>query len=289
MEVPTDPAGAANAATRRRRGIPIYSVRMDDPDWDAHLQNRVYLREIERQGRLASLAFGDAIARAMLATTDADDDHAWASLQGGLFAAILVYRLLSPGRVQRPFEGLSLKESQAFADDRGRRLRGLLDIDEDEPLLRRLAQVRNSLEHFDDRLDAVMSGRPVSIVDWYISDGSALMTSDAPDADGPMGYGLRTLFAQGGLVYVGRTALDLFALDAGLFELRARARTADNETHLPRGRRARFGGQQAVQLLEADAVRDRLAQWLQMRATEGMPVPVRLQVPPEPGDGTWHL
>jgi hypothetical protein len=62
-------------------------------------------------------------------------------------------------------------ESQSFSDDRGCRLRAAAGHDDDEPLLQRLMTVRDALEHFDERLDAVMATSPSSLCDWYISDG----------------------------------------------------------------------------------------------------------------------
>ncbi len=162
------------------------SVFVGDPGWDDGARDRVYVEEIARQSRVFSDALGRAVALGLSA--DASDDAPWGYLQGALFASVVVCRLLNPSRrVHRTYEGMTRAESQSFSDDRGSPLRRLLDIDDDEPLLQRLVTVRDALEHFDERLDAVMATSPSSLCDRYISDGVALVTSDSPAQDGPAG------------------------------------------------------------------------------------------------------
>lgn len=245
------------------RPIVIRSVFTGQPALDEQMRDGVYLDEIDRQAGLVTHELGQAFLRAV--GPDPDQARVWGHLQASLFAAIVVCRLLNPGAV-RTYPGHDRRASQQYADERGRRLRQLLDVDDDEPVLQQVLAVRNALEHFDEYLDARLIQRPSSLVDWNISDGIALATGS--NTDGVHGFGLRVYFPEGGVLHVDQQALDLFALDGAMLETRDRRRA------LPKpntdGTRTTFGGQQAVRLMEHDVAQARCTEWLSARERAGV-------------------
>jgi hypothetical protein len=72
----------------------MFSLRPASGGADEVQRDLLYLKELERQARLANWSIGKATEQAAAG----EEDAAWAHLQGGMFAAIVVQRLLWPGR-----------------------------------------------------------------------------------------------------------------------------------------------------------------------------------------------
>jgi hypothetical protein len=182
----------------------------------------------------------------------------------GAVRAIIVTRILKPRDV-RSYPPLTAKESRELAELRGSRLRTLLEIDEDSDLFS-VDVVRNSFEHFDERLDARLVAGAQTIADWYITDGTALMTPEQPH--GPGGVGLRVFFPAGGILYFDRDELDLFRVDIALLDLRRQVESARQRLKAQIKGRGRFTIQ-AVHLMTSDEAHSRSQEWLRMRTEAG--------------------
>lgn len=134
-------------------------------------------------------------------------------------------------------------ESAEYARNRGRGLRELLAIPEDSYLIA-VANVRDPFEHIDERLDHLMRDEVISVSDWYVSDGTVLLTPDAEtiqSASG-MGYGLRMFFPAGGILSFDDQTLDLYLLDLTILGLRKSIEMARKELAAKRSGRNLFGG-----------------------------------------------
>jgi hypothetical protein len=176
----------------RGAGAPIASLRGESAEATQALRTMLYLRELDRQATIFGICFDNALSVALLPTTAADDVGVWANLQGALFAAIVVQRVLQPVEKQvrkHPHHEVA-SESQRFAAARGKHLRELLSVPDDAPLFS-VSSIRNDFEHVDERLDGFMREDVHSVSDWYISDGMVLQT-------GPTGYGLRVFLPNSG-------------------------------------------------------------------------------------------
>lgn len=101
-------------------------------------QMRLYLWEIEEQCRYALKAW----KQIQFPETDTDNEP-WCSIQSFLVAAANISKFLWP---------------VSKAEERGTQLREFLSVQDDSPLKSR--KVRDSFEHFDERLDSwLASGR----------------------------------------------------------------------------------------------------------------------------------
>lgn len=264
--------------------IPIRSLRGTSAEATEQLRLSAYLRELDRQAFIVNRSIEAAWMRAIKPETPADDLEVWANLQAALFAAIVIERTLKPGKsVRKHAAHPSRVETQNYAEARGRKLRALLCISEDLGEFR-VGHVRDPLEHIDERIDAVMIEEAVSLVDWYISTGEALVTPEPdPEGDGRRGFGLRVFYASGGALYFGDQGLDVFALDIAALELRTKAIPSARETIDRRislanslaseGGANHFGPHKLVRLLSDDATRDRCRQWLAERTALGASLP----------------
>jgi hypothetical protein len=105
-----------------------------------------------------------------------------------------------------------------------------------------------------------------TISDWYISDGTALMTPEQPHSSG--GVGLRVFFPAGGTVYFDRDELDLFSVDIALLDLRQQVQTARQRLKAQLRGRGYFTIQ-AVRLMTSDEAHGRSEEWLRMRSQAG--------------------
>jgi hypothetical protein len=135
----------------RSRAIPLQSVSFGDPESSAAARDRVYLDELARQAEIATQNIAEAWKRGMQ-IPDVRDPVTWSLLQGALFAAIVVSRILRPRGV-RKYPTLTRDDSQKYAASRGSRMRKLLEVGDDSPLFT-VEDVRHSFEHVDERLDA---------------------------------------------------------------------------------------------------------------------------------------
>jgi hypothetical protein len=237
----------------------------------------VYLDELARQAEIATQNIAEAWKRGMQ-IQDVRDPVTWSLLQGALFAAIVIARILRPGNV-RKYPTFTRAESKKYADSRGSRLRELLEIDDGSPLFT-VEDVRHSFEHVDERLDAKFAAGVHSLSDWYITDGDAAVTPDQPLKAG--GVGLRIFFPAGGILIFEHNEIDLYELDYALLQLRDQARSVRDR--LRTVGRGRFGGQQMVKLMSPEMVRYRYQEWLQMRTEMGVPLDSTFEFPSQAPD-----
>jgi hypothetical protein len=265
----------------QQRRVPIRSLKGQTEEATEALRDGLYLDELERQAVIVNSNIVFAWRRAMGDCSPTDPD-VWAALQAALFAAIVVQRVLRPGRVRRYRHHQTQRESQDFAECRGRRLRELLGVTAEASLLR-VQGVRDPFEHVDERLDQLMTPETISLSDWYISTGKALVTPGASSGSGLSsgGYGLRVFFPAGGVLYFDSEALDLYALDIAMLQIREAINAARGSLQQKvRGRNV-FGGSQLVDLLPEDHVQQRAAGWLADRDERGHGLGVRLVMPPD--------
>lgn len=256
------------------------------------LRDGLYLDELERQAVIVNSNIVFAWRKA-IGGCSPTDPGVWAALQAALFAAIVVQRVLHPGTVRRYPRHQRQRESQDFADLRAERLRQRLGVAADTVLLR-VKSVRDSFEHVDERLDQLMTPDAISLSDWYISSGRALVTPDPPSESSSRGYGLRVFFPEGGLLYFGSEALDLYALDLAMLRIRAAVGVARKELRRMAPGRNIFGGGQLVDLMPDEQVQRRAAGWLTDREGLGYGLGLRLIEHPESGSsdterGVRHL
>lgn len=182
------------------------------------LQLQYYVDELRRQSAIASRSLTRGWTRAIQDGTASNDAEVWGDLQSALFASIVISRTLKP---------VGVRKNKAAAEQRGQELRELLRIDESSDLFR-VNEIRNSFEHFDERLDSVFVDMRGSLVDWHISkDGVRLRTPQ--DSDGPVGEALRQFFPGSGTLHFGDDTLDLFALDRALLVLVEDATSASKQ------------------------------------------------------------
>lgn len=225
------------------RGAVIYSIQAEDAEATRGLQMRFYLMELDRQAEICSEGIGDALRCAV-----GDNGHreAWRHLQGALFAGIVVHRLLTGAGAQgRGWRWLPARErrdaARAAASARATALRSVIQLKAVEgTALAQLRNIRDSLEHVDERIDERMSAPDVrSLADWYITDGLLMASEDG------QGSGLRALDPEMGLLYFNLNALDLFSLDLFMLTVRANAQDAleNFRSTAPKGARYRFAGQ----------------------------------------------
>jgi hypothetical protein len=156
------------------RRIPIQSIKAKDEDGTKRLKLLMHLGEVERQ----SAIFGACFENAMSVSEDAaDGTDAWRHIQGAMFAAIVVNRLVTAEGNPRPWLGGSRKEARDAATWRASELRRILGLPEDESVtpIFNVRGFRNGMEHIDQRLDwALNSPTLLSLSDFYLSDGSLL-------------------------------------------------------------------------------------------------------------------
>lgn len=267
-----------NLAEDQRRYIPISSLLGPSNARTDSLRVELYLTELDRQATMVNDGIVAAWQRAMMRGTSGQDSRVWADLQGALFAAIVVARLLRPLTVKKVYPGhASRGESQRYAKDRGDRLCKLLEVPDDAYFFR-VAAVRNAFEHIDERLDSVIASGAASVSDWYISDGLASRTSGADKPDGPVGYGLRVFFPAAGTLYFDDEILDLYRLDAAMLDLRDAIPKALERLHEAVGVGAGYNcfSGRLVPLLSEAQVDGRLKAWMKHRVERGHPVNVRV-------------
>lgn len=159
-----------------------------------------------------------------------DEDQVWAHLQGALFAGITLARMLDPHLPNVSTKASSgqrarQENKRIYAQERAQKLRELLKVEEDSPLLQ-IRKVRDALEHFDERIDAlVLSGDVASVSDFHIAVGGQFLDVPGHELEED-GHRLRHVtmrqFAPDlGVLYFGSEVIDLFALEAALHSLLA--------------------------------------------------------------------
>lgn len=225
------------------------------------LQLRYYLEELKRQSEMASRSITRGWTRAVHPETPSNDAIVWGDLQSALFASIVVCRILQP---------VGVWKHQDRAEQRGAKLRQLLHIDGGSALFS-VRKVRNSFEHFDERLDAAFVAKRASLIDWHISkDGVRLRTPE--ESQVPVGEALRQFFPGSGRLHFGEDGLDLFALDCALLELTSKAATLCDELAAQSEGPFTFGVFKSDVFDSPSSANARLRQWFRFRAEIGNPV-----------------
>lgn len=273
----------------RRRRIPLHLIAGSTEEHTAALRLDVLLREVDRQADLFNRSSVDALRAA-----GADDpDDVWRHIQSALFAAIVVYRLLTNDKPWREHVGWTKEQAVEAAKWRVAELRRALMLPDrgvDWPIYK-VTKIRDSLEHIDERLDrAVRSPGVHSISDWYLSDGYFMLSPRIDGAEVEPGVlaGLRAFWPEAGLLLFDRTELDLFGLDVEMLKLRNNIKEARNELPSGGSGRQRYGGGQIVPV-DQEVARERFRRWITEREEvasefgERIPrFPVVLRRPTEP-------
>ncbi|MEU7934473.1 hypothetical protein [Micromonospora echinofusca] len=242
--------------------MPLATVDFPSEESKEAAKKALYVDELDRQARMGSDGIKLAVDRG-LATEDPRDSEVWSALQSALFASIVVARTLQP-TTKGKYQGLTNAQTKQYAEARGAGLRMLLGIEDSSPLFS-VTGVRNAFEHYDERLDEHLANGVTCMSDWYISDGTALVTP--PRSNGqPQAVGLRVFYPAGGLLYFDSQALDLFALDIALLDLRNQI--AEKRTELAAAVRGRgtFGSHVLVQLTAPEVAAQRQREWRDVRA-----------------------
>jgi hypothetical protein len=216
----------------------MYAFRGASDASTAALQDQMYLCELHRQATI----FDSSLHAAMVSALVTDDvDECWRHLQGALFAAVVVIRLIKPTATQK--WGLrSANETKAIAHARAKRLRELVGLPEpgqQDMALYQLRSLRNAMEHVDERLDHIADASIGSLSDWYLSGGTVFMR-DATSQTAPLG--LRSFDPTAGVLIVDDQMLDLFQLDIEMLKLRMNATEAIGEAATRIVGRCQFGG-----------------------------------------------
>lgn len=153
----------------------------------------------------------------------------WADLQGTVAAGIILSRLLHPRGV-RQREGVTRAEAIRRSEQRGERLRSLLMVPDDSVLLQ-IQNVRDPLEHIDERFDeAVEHPTVVSISDFYVANEVYFVEPQTPEAqDDATHRNMRTFVPLSGMLMYGTEQIDLFAYEIALHQLLTRTESAVRE------------------------------------------------------------
>lgn len=140
----------------------------------------------------------------------------------------------------------------------------MLSVADSTPIFS-VVKVRNSFEHFDERIDSRLAGGATCISDWYISDGTAAVTPPIPGSPSSA-IGLRVFFPAGGTLHFEGECLDLFVLDLALLSLRVNIRESRKRLLGELEGRARFGDHVLANLLAPEQVEPRRTQWREARS-----------------------
>ena len=171
---------------RINRRIPVHSTWGHDEETTEKPRLLFYLRQVERQAEIYNACLPQAVTAALRPGGVTD---AFRHIQSAMFAAIVMNPLLSyndnPGYKGWPGEKAEAKQAALDAlqwrASKLRQLLGLSDISEDEVLLFQVREVRNSLEHVDERIDLALHSEDVaSLADWYISVGLFIVSLSGP-------------------------------------------------------------------------------------------------------------
>ena len=172
---------------------------------------------------------------------DVESEVVWGDLQGALFAGIVIDRVL---RAPKPKKNPTSAEVQKRT--RAERLRALLEVPENSPLLK-IADVRNSMEHLDERMDSIIADPDIaSVTDAAISRGGLWFRSVeaedvAEDENSSRHVAMRIFSPEMGLLIYDNDLIDLWAWEAALHGLLVQIRGAqDGAAKRLRGR-ARYG------------------------------------------------
>ncbi|MCK0115987.1 hypothetical protein MWU57_02985 [Isoptericola sp. S6320L] len=256
---------------------PMVSVVRVDRERRRHRTPRwLQLVECERQARIAALHIDRTWEMTERRSGQKDDASVWAELQAAMTAGIILSRMLRPTGVRaRP--GLSKTKSQQRSADRGAELRRLLAVDEASPLLK-ISTIRDPIEHFDERIDAIVERGAASVSDFFIAKRGYLSTGPEQLHDGrtaPPMVALRVFAPWPGLLIFDEQVFDLFAYEEALHHLihedypRAVASVAEDEREWTA---SHFGSAQQLAWHPPDVERRR-ERWRSFREGRGLGAP----------------
>lgn len=193
-------------------------------------QTGVYVKELFNQCQSAFFAaddFNAALTSEQNRPASVTVGRAFTAIQGLLSAAAMVSKMLWPNPPSVGTDGKPLDEEQQalrqWATERGRVLRQPLGI-KAMPILERRA-VRNSLEHFDDRLDKWLMEGSRCVIDRNIGPRDSLVV-----VDGETPRHLRLIDPTRGTVSVLADEIVINDLVNALVQVR-RAAAAWNDAH----------------------------------------------------------
>lgn len=243
-----------------RRVFPVSAYKGETDDATAALHERMYLGELDRQARIFNQSFFEAMTAALVID---DADECWRQMQGALFAAIIVSRLVDPREVHG-WPGVTPKEAKGIAMDRADRIRQLVGLpgpSECESPIYAVRDVRDAMEHFDERLDRIVNtGDEASVSDWYLSNGMLSVTVKTED---PLRtpLGLRAFLPTAGMLFFNDQPLNMFQLDLDMFALRNNIVEARTELEPRLKGPFNFGGPQVVEFSDAATRLAALGTW----------------------------
>ncbi|MEL7977399.1 hypothetical protein AAG589_16170 [Isoptericola sp. F-RaC21] len=159
-----------------------------------------------------------------------DESEVWSHLQGALFAGIILARMFDPkipspprkaSKVQRDAQ-LARKEAGEL---RALELRTLLDVASDSPLIT-IRQVRDSIEHIDERIDElVAAGNVASVSDFGVVVGGRFADHHGDDVDAKGStlrhVPLRQFAPDMGVLFFRDKHIDLFDYETALYNVLA--------------------------------------------------------------------
>ncbi|MFJ6198851.1 hypothetical protein [Micromonospora sp. NPDC092111] len=244
--------------------IPLASVGFTSDEARQAATDSYYLEELDRQAELAINSIYLAVMRGR-DTKDPRDPKVWGALQNTLFAAICIARLLKPSIVKKPYHSsMTKQQSQQFADDRGKKLRDMLNVEDDCHILD-VKAVRDAYEHYDEYFDRHLAGGAECFSDWYITDRNVLKTP--PDQGTPSkAVGIRVFYPAGGILLFEDRMLHLFELEVELIELRVKIADALEEVNAKITGRALFGGHILEPVMTEQRAQQRFMEWQHRRA-----------------------
>ncbi|BCJ35741.1 hypothetical protein Athai_32440 [Actinocatenispora thailandica] len=242
------------------RRIPMQTMKFPTQDASDAAMEILYLQEVARQATIGSEAIVKALRLGL--NHDSRDPEVWASIQTSLFACICVVRLIySSDRILwQPTNG-DRHHARAVSTNRSDRIKDLLDMGDDSPLLQ-VAEVRNAFEHFDERLDQRIDSGAECVSDWYISDGTVMMT---PQNGHQTAVGLRIFYPEGGLLLFDDQRVDPYSVDLQLMYLQKKTAEKIREIEQRVKGSGRFSPGPIATLMSREVAEDRRREWLQKR------------------------
>lgn len=265
----------------KEKRIPIQSVGFNHPEARRDAIDHYYLQEIDRQAEIASRNIRSAVIDGC-AAEHPHDPAVWGALQATMFSTICIARLLKPAGVKHAYPGMSKNASDRHANDRGKRLREMLGV-EDNDFILHVTKVRNAFEHYDEHIDSRFADGVTCFADWYITDKHALITPPSPN-QASRAVGMRVFYPAGGMLYFEQDELDLFELDLELIEMKKRIKKIKDE-RVRYGVSALYGGHQVVQLMSDELTEYRFNEWQRQRSQALGTTPEATLVVPEQASG----
>lgn len=165
---------------------------------------------------------------------------------------------------------MSPAEAKKIANDRAIRLRRYVDLPdpaETNSPIYDVREVRDAMEHIDERWDRVTHGAdPASVADWYVSAGLLLLAPTSGEQT-QTPRGLRAFVPEAGTLFFGATSLDMFRLDLDMLALRNNIEDARAASLGPRQGRFTFSDLEVFEHLDEASRKAALVNWDRERET----------------------